>query len=508
MKTSLQFRVAFIALVCLAFVAFIGKSYESSIRGIDSNIHSKVSMDVTSNGFLPKLPIPDPNAGSKISSSYFNDHPFFFFWVNGTVMRALQPSAWSARLLTAGFSTGCVIMTFLLGAIWHSPLFGFITALFFLFSRDVILTGATVSLDPAMMFFILLSFYCWQKKKWFLTSLSCGIGLWIKTPVVLLVYPTAIFVSAFRGELSHELKKILRSVLFAILIGSLVWIATGLLGNWHLVTDYWIRQLWGTAVEGRKTGQGSDFTMFFRFVKNGFLPGLPFLIFSLGIIARKRLWRQPPVLISLTAVGVLFFAITPMKFKMDYYFNPAFPFLAILATYSVMGLLQTFEDRFYSIVSGGALLLISFLLCTPTSLGPEAFVALKRFIPYIQTYGTCEDDIILVPGGEPVGSAHDYVLALNFYTGRRVVVTGCELVQTVIRKNEPRWLFLSRENYERCLTQVEQAKFKARFKLGSQMLLSTLDIDTTDLTPLERELKPVIDCKAPPYPQDRYHSYD
>ncbi|MEO5971005.1 MAG: hypothetical protein ABIQ95_13835, partial [Bdellovibrionia bacterium] len=65
MRISSRFTVACISLVSLAFVAFLGKSYETSLRGIDSNIHAKVSMDVTSRGWKPVLPIPDPNSNSR-----------------------------------------------------------------------------------------------------------------------------------------------------------------------------------------------------------------------------------------------------------------------------------------------------------------------------------------------------------------------------------------------------------------------------------------------------------
>ena len=134
MRSNVGFKLAWVALLSLAFVTFLGKSYETSLRGIDSNIHAKVSLEVTSRGFLPNLPILDPNLSTSVSDgAIFNDHPFFFFWINGWVMRALGPSAWSARILTAAFATGCVFLTLCIGSIVYSELFGFIAALIFLF---------------------------------------------------------------------------------------------------------------------------------------------------------------------------------------------------------------------------------------------------------------------------------------------------------------------------------------------------------------------------------------
>jgi hypothetical protein len=507
MRISSRFTIACISLASLAFVAFLGKSYETSLRGIDSNIHAKVSMDITSRGWKPLLPMPDPNAKAQLGGASFNDHPFFYFWLNGEVMRALGPSAWSARVLTASFSVGCVILVLVIGALLHSPLYGFLSALFFLLTRDVILTGATVSLDPPMMFFILLSFLFWIKKNWIGVGLATGVGLWFKTPVVLLIFPTASLISLTQGKFKSEIPKIVGTLIFALFIGSLVWIALGLGGGWSWVGDYWTRQLWGTAFNGRNLGQKIDWFMFFRMVRNGFLPGLPFLFLALFPIIRNRLWKTLPIQISFTALAVIVILITPMRFKMDYYFNPVFPFLSFLAAFSVLKILKPFEESFYSTITASTSVFMAFLLSTPTSLGPEAFVALKKFIPFIQSYSACEDPLLLIPGGEPIGSSQDYRLVLNFYTGRTVTIEGCESLGTALQKNRPRWIILSEENYSHCLTAEEKKKFPNQIKVGHQLLLTdAIPKDSlTDLTILERELKPVIDCRPQALIQDIYH---
>src|SRR5205085_372766 len=96
-KRPSAFFCAQVAVLALAAVAFLGKSYESGLRGIDSNIHAAVSMSVTAGpGLAPRLPIPIKNfsaaararEGAGIDPNrVFNDHPFFVFWVNGLIMR-------------------------------------------------------------------------------------------------------------------------------------------------------------------------------------------------------------------------------------------------------------------------------------------------------------------------------------------------------------------------------------------------------------------------------------
>ncbi len=523
LKSFSEYKIALISLISLSFVTFSGKSYENLLRGIDSNIHAKIAMTVTSGpGISPKLPIPDANSKISEPETYFNDHPFFPFWLNGWVMRILGPTAGSARLLTATASVGCVLLTLTLGTILHSRIFGFTSALFLLFARDMILTGATVSLDPLMMFFILLSFILWLKRKWTWVGLIVGFGLWIKTPVVLLVFPTAFLVALIQGQLQQDFKQIVRTSLISLGLGSFVWVLTGIIGGWPLVQDYWIRQVWGTAVGGRHSassfgasGTAIEPWALIRMIRSGFLPSTPFLIVGCFKVIWQRLriplGKSPPkheaALISGVAIAIMAVAITPMKFRFDYYFNPVFPFLALLSSYSLIDVVKAVEKNFYAVFSSLVPPVLAFLLCTPTQLGPEAFVALKRFMPFIQSYGNCDHDILLVPGGEPIGSSLDYGLVLNFYTGHQVSVEGCLTASAFIRKNKPDWILISEEHLNQCLTAAEKTKYPTQLRMGNQYLLTSLIPSQAnfDLTPLERELKPSIDCHPPSYPKDRYH---
>ncbi|MGK5085195.1 glycosyltransferase family 39 protein [Bdellovibrionota bacterium FG-1] len=513
------FWTALVSLSALASVTFLGKAYETSLRGIDSNIHGAVSMSVTSGpGLAPRLPIPIRNfqaaapsvPGSKLDPNlYFNDHPFFLFWVNGLILRAFGPSAWSARLLTALFSVGTVLLTFLIGSLLVSRPFGMVAALLTVFCRDFVLTSATMSLDTALVFFIVLTFYLWLRGRWFWLGIAAGVGLWIKTPLVLLVFPTAVIYAAIQKKLKQDWRGLACAGGLAVLVGSIIWIYTGVHGGWELVQDYWLRQFWGTAVQGRGQAQGTDFGFFWYYVRTGFLPGFPFLLVALALIAKNRKWREASFLVPAIAVLILAFVVTVMRFKLGHYVTPVFPFLALISAHSVGRWVEQHETRFYSGLSIVAILLMAFLLVTPVGLGPEAFVALKRFVPLIQTHGNCDDHIALIPGGEPVGGDLDYRLFLNFYTGRYVDVVECSQVGQLTRAL-PQWVIVSHENFERCLSQALRKKYLSTYRMGSQYLLTTLTASAPviDLTPLELELKAVTDCKAPPFPKDIWHRYD
>jgi hypothetical protein len=165
---------------------------------------------------------------------------------------------------------------------------------------------------------------------------------------------------------------------------------------------------------------------------------------------------------------------------------------------------------------GLVLVIAVFLVVTPTPLAPEAFVALKRFTPLIQFHGSCDDEVLLISGGEPAGSSLDYQLFLNFYTGRTVSAVNCTELAGKLEKQPPAWMILSDENYRSCLTSKDRSLYPYRYLVGTQLLLRSerhaakdrsVKESVIDLTPLEGELKAVTDCKAPRLPKDRWHQY-
>jgi hypothetical protein len=447
-------RTFLYVLFALSCVVYLGKSYEPILRGIDSNIHAAASLDVTSEGIAPKLPIllNSIETGQKV---VFNDHPFTYFWLNGLFMRVTDklfqaPSGWSSRVLTGLFSVGCVFLVYLIGAAFHLRVFGSVAALFMLFCRDLILTGATMSLDPPMLFFILLSFLFYARGQWKEMGIACGLGLWIKTPLVLLVFPVAILNLYIFKDKRIKIPQLVYAGVISVAIGSLVWIATGVFDGSGLVTDYWNRQVWGTAVEGRSSGF-MDWTLGFQILSKGFLPGLPFLILGALVIFKNKLTNLPLVRISLMGLAITFGFVTLLRFKLGHYFNPAFPFLAFLSTYSVFDWIKKREEKFYAVASSFAVLLMAFVICTPISLGPEVFHLLRRAIPIIQKNASCKTPVFITEGAEPIGSISDYSLVLDHYVRRPIQRATCGSLQSYLKKNSPFVWIGPRDQLEGCI---------------------------------------------------------
>ena len=499
-------RLGWLALGCFALVIFLGKAYERSIAPNDSGLHALVAIHATKAGPLPHLPIE--GVGGVGSPNSFNDQPPTLFALTGWIMRAFGPSAWSARLLAALLAVGCVLLTGALGTLLYNEAFGFISALLLVLTPEVIKSGASFHLDIPMMCFIMLSFFLWKKKYWAWAGAAAGLGVWIKTPVALLVVPVALLEIIITDRFSQDFKKWLKLTVTAVLVVFGLYTVIALLGDLSVIQDYWTRQVWGTAVGGRG-GHSVEPFLFFKYIASRFVPWILLLAFGFFIILKYKLWLSSSVLTPLLAICVLVGVLSPMRFKYDYYFLPAFPFLCLLATHAFVPAVQKWSTGLYRNFIAFALPLMALVLTAPIQFGPEMFPSLKRFNALIQTYGTCKDEVLVINGGQPYANPGEYSIEVRFYTGRNVMWDECGKASELAKAPNTGWIIISDENYANCLTSEVKTLFPTKVKFGNQLLLSRVMPmgDVFDLTPLERELKAALNCKPAPLPQDRYHRY-
>ncbi|MEK6706044.1 MAG: hypothetical protein AABZ06_09665, partial [Bdellovibrionota bacterium] len=335
----------------------------------------------------------------------------------------------------------------------------------------------------------------------------------------------------FKRELRSKFKVIAVSFLIAIATGSLVWVATGLIGGWNLVADYWLRQLWGTAVGGRGTVQAGDSFIFFGIFKSHYFPWNILLLFSLAWSVWKARWREETFLIPAFAAGIVVVVISSISFKYGHYFTPAYPFLAILAARSLAAWLSAVEAGVYRGFTVFVMLFITMLLCTPVSTAPESFPALKKFMALIIHEGLneggkpeinaskCEEKVLYVDGYQPYGGIADYTALINFYTARNVISSNCADAAMLAKRLDIGWIIVSGQNFLTCLDKEARETFSNIFLFGNQFLLSRhgkarpnlpdLDdkLSVNDLTPSEFELQAVSECGTASLPKDRYHAY-
>ena len=512
---SLLKRFAFLGLAALAVTVFLGKPQETSLQALDSTTHAEIALEVSKGGLLPVLPMVDrgihPHALDQgihpAPQERFNDHPFPLFYLSGKVMRLLGPSAFSARLIPCLFSAGSVLLLAWLGALLYSPAAGLVAGLILLLSRDYVLIGSRFHLDTPMVFFILLSFVLWKKKRPLLAGAAAGFGLWMKTPVTFLLFPSAFFALLLTRRLDRKsFSALIQSSMVAIIVGLSVWLLTGMIGGFDLVLDYWKRQVWGTAVGGRGAGGTTEYLMGIARLQRFYLPWLALLAISLTGIFWKKRWRLPQVALTFCAALVLEITLSCVKFKFYWYYLPIYPFLALLCVDSIAGYLERKKIVIYSSLVGLGIFIPLLLLATPISLGPENFPALRKFEPLIQAYGASSDQILFIDGGQPYGGKLDSIYELTFYTGRKVIQGACDRAEEQIKVDHPEWIVVSGANFKNCLKETTRAQYPVQYRFGQQYLLSRIipKESETDLTPLRRELRAPLDGAPAPLPKDSY----
>jgi 4-amino-4-deoxy-L-arabinose transferase-like glycosyltransferase len=507
MNRRSDWNLTLFALGALALIVLLGKADESTLPASDAATHAALAMSATAQGILPHFPIGADAFGGQWGKGY-NDYPFAFFYLNGWIMRLFGPCAWSAKLLPSLFSTGTVLLTAILGMRWESRMAGVLAGLILLFTRDFILDSVNCHLDNVLAFFILLSLLLWEKKRYLWAGVIAGVGTWFKSPVAFLIFPVLVFSSIVRQDLRQTAPRIARCVLLAVLVSFLVWIPPALLGGWELMRDYWVRQVWGTAIQGRGE-QSLDLLAFFRILRGRYLPWTLPLIWGVYFTFRRRKWRSSAELTPYLGAAIVIAMISFVRYKHDHYFTPAYPFLSIIAARPGAVLLARFETALSTTLLTTALAIAVLLLCSPVSLSPESFPALKRFMAIIQSSGDCSERVLFVEGGEPYGSAKDYRNLIGFYTGRHLDDTECPAASDAASKAETAWVLISKENAEKCLSPAVRSAFPASYSYGSQLLLSRRSRagETLDLSPLGRELKAATDCRPAPLPSDRYQGF-
>ncbi len=480
------------SLIALALTVFMGKSDQTSLQSLDSSTHAVIALDVASKGIAPKLPMTNivTNARNDIR---FNDHPFPLFYLSGKFMHAFGVSAWSARFIPSLFAVGCVLVLYMIGAQLYSPAVGAVASVILMSSRDFVLMGSRFFLDVPMTFFILLSFYFAFRSKHSLMSVFSGLGLWIKSPVCFLIFPSLVFSYLFSEGLSSTVfRKTLRALCYGMLalgVGMVVWVATGWIGGWDLVPDYWLRQVVGTAVNGRGSENTAPF-LGLQLLWRNYFPWVYLLLPAILLSFRRKHWRTPEYGLILGAITVFELVLNSMKFKFYWYFVPIFPFLALLIVDGLKDFIQKYEEKIQILITTGGIAIPALALSLPISFGPENFPALRRFNAIIQHQGSCQDAILFVDGGQPYGTVLDSLYVLKFGTGHPLLEATCVDVNEVIRTFNPKFVILSNPD---CVASDLAQSYHSRLGYGTQFLWIKSTKDETksiNLSGLERELVP------------------
>jgi hypothetical protein len=498
--------LAVLGLICFSLIVFMGKSYERSLQAMDSSVHARLALDIT-RGPL-HLPVSKYSEGGHWPNG-FNDHPFTMFYLSGKVMRALSPSAFSARLLATSFAVGCILLTYALAISFGAGLApalaaGFIVAL----TPQFIGYGSRFHLDAPQCFFILLSFYAWVNGRWAGAGLAVGLGLITKTPVCLLLYPSVGLAALVHGKLFRERLwlKLGAALLLSLAVAGAFWAYCAHLAGWEIVTDYFTRHVFGVAADVQGRGYVPRLPLLFLLAGKFHLWTLLFFS-ALFFYVRDKRWRAMPALtLLLAAVAVEVGMITLMRFRFEHYYMPAYPFAALFIALSFAEALRRRETLVAGVAVGLPLVLGSVAVAFPLSFGGEKFPQLRAFNPLIRATGDCNDLVLFVQGSQPYGSFGDYAAEISFYTNRRMHWATCENFAAKMTELKPAWVIVGEEELKSCGESL-RAGYPTSYRYGAQLLLSKYPRreGAIDLTALGSAGSAPADCEPPQHPASRYY---
>jgi hypothetical protein len=506
-------RLAFFSLLALGLLVFLGQAPLTTVPATDAADHAAMSLAVTAKGLIPALPIGSATE-AKLWDGAFNDHPWTYFYLQGHLMRLLGPSTWSARVMPALVGVGSIAATVLLARFLLSPLLALIAGLILIFTKPIWVDVLNNHMGHTVLIGVVVSLIFSHHRRYFWMGLASGLGMALKNPVALAVFPALAIEMLWNRQLRQDRVQIFFALWLALGVGMLPWVVMAGLAGPQWVQDYWVRQVWGTSVEGRGTAGTTDFFYFFRQVRSGFvfgtfaslLAGLLFIWKELKsarfttdrspsrktqdsltpIFQQKRPYLDGRSLFlriktwilsfqrELLVVGVLFGVLSLMRFKFGHYILPVYALLAVFASSFWKGLISRRGSRVFMAGFPAFVLLAAILLvCTPLRLSPESYPALRKWMAIIQGEGLVTEPVFVVEPGLPYANGGDYSHLIEFYTARRAHRKNCSTLKEVLPCRQGCWVLGQSAELQRCFGSRAAAHSmgaSAVFQLYDQLL--------------------------------------
>jgi len=351
-KAVTRFSPSHAAVILLALGFFLVGVNRLPVPTVDGVVRAQMAKNVLDSGSL--WPI-------MYEGRAFNDHPPLYIWLTTLSYKIFGVSDFAANVMPRFFAFLLVILT---AAITSELGFGLgtalLAALILCLTRDFVLSSVRGYIEPLLEFFSYLSVYFalvqrHTKKIW--PAAAAGVAVWFaaysKGPVAL--WPFLFTLVLLLWFAPRTLKGAARIGVyftsFAVL--TLLWaLWVSSRGDWPHWKHYLLKQVVGSAIQGRGGAQTFEPFFFFKILAKFYWPWFPFFIAAIVQLARelkaKRMQWRPAAsnplprtfaLLLIFGFGLGFFAgFSLMKWKFWYYIAPAYPAFAIFIA-------ATFTDK-------------------------------------------------------------------------------------------------------------------------------------------------------------------
>ncbi|MBI2251439.1 MAG: glycosyltransferase family 39 protein [Armatimonadetes bacterium] len=213
-------------LIILASFLLLYKLGSTSLWDNDEPLYTEIAREISQNG---NWLIPHWNYEMWLC------HPPLSIWFTVLSAKILGWNELSARLTSALFGVGIVILTFYLGKIFYGELAGFFSGLIILISLQFFVQARLANLDIVFLFFIelacILSYLALENtgnKRMFLYFwLSCALGTLAKGPFALFLPLSLVLLYSLITKKNNQFKKIF------YLWGMIIYLLIG--GSWYIL---------------------------------------------------------------------------------------------------------------------------------------------------------------------------------------------------------------------------------------------------------------------------------
>ncbi|MDP3999644.1 MAG: glycosyltransferase family 39 protein [bacterium] len=232
---------------------------------------------------------------------------------------------------------------------------------------DFIFAARQVRMDVPVAAAIIFALYFfirgWDKQKWYLGFGIClAAGALFKSVIGLLIFPVILIFSAvyFRWDWLKSGYFWVGEVLALLLIAPWFWYETAQFGTGFL------QKFFTHSITSRFTKDPVSWLYYPKFLFQLAQPWITvFALILLGIIGKFNFWRKkdPLAIASLGSVLFIFVFFEAASFKLFYYLEPIYPFLAIFVSCALVNFFETAERASQKRLLAGvcALLIIGFV---------------------------------------------------------------------------------------------------------------------------------------------------
>jgi 4-amino-4-deoxy-L-arabinose transferase-like glycosyltransferase len=315
-------------MMCFAAVILWNQIENEVFHSIDGIVYSLVAKELTTK------PLGEWVVLTWYQSPFY-EHPHLTPWMLGVCMAMFGVGTTTAIIPIVSLSTLTVLLTYFLGRKLIDHRYGLLAATTLALTPQFVKGGRNPMLEPALMFFIMLTIYCHIRATastkyayTVLMGLSLGLAFLAKGPPAILAVAVIV---AFQGiallfpdTFVHFKVRLGWSMvhLSCAIVVSLALV--GLVDFWHYVIvgkSFFVQYLvgeWKSTVLADR-GKANDLsyytTIFFRY-----WPWLPFILVSTPLVIWRKDWVAVPVLILGSLVtGGTFLGFTLLTHKAFWY---------------------------------------------------------------------------------------------------------------------------------------------------------------------------------------------